>query len=109
MAGDEMLRVLPSDGLRQGSHAANTLLAQRGLPKRSRGEASKFSSDVVQDFEHNTTMWSWCDTYQAAPSADECNSNGCEGNEWHCHCETKESCLAVGRVGLHCRRPTVAH
>mmetsp|Transcript_33401 Transcript_33401/g.77712 ORF Transcript_33401/g.77712 Transcript_33401/m.77712 type:complete len:321 (+) Transcript_33401:59-1021(+) len=49
-----------------------------------------------EDFEHNKTMWSWCDTYQAAPSVDECNSNGCEGNEWHCHCETKESCLAVG-------------
>lgn len=56
-----------------------------------------------QDFEHNKTTWAWCDTYQAAPSVDECNSNGCSGDEWHCHCETKEGCLAVGRVGLQCR------
>ncbi|CAE7824541.1 ispH [Symbiodinium sp. CCMP2592] len=49
-----------------------------------------------RDFEHNKTMWAWCDTYEAAPSVDECNSNGCEGNEWHCHCETKEGCAAVG-------------
>ncbi|CAE7306963.1 ispH [Symbiodinium sp. CCMP2456] len=49
-----------------------------------------------EDFEHNKSMWAWCDTYEAAPSEHECNSKGCEGNEWHCHCETKEGCLAVG-------------
>ncbi|CAE7173532.1 unnamed protein product [Symbiodinium microadriaticum] len=44
-----------------------------------------------EDFEHNKSMWAWCDTYIAAPSQE-----GCHGDEWHCHCETQAGCLGVG-------------
>jgi len=49
-----------------------------------------------EDFEHNKSMWAWCDTYIAAPSQEVCIANGCHGDEWHCHCETQAGCLGVG-------------
>ncbi|CAE7573918.1 ispH [Symbiodinium natans] len=48
-----------------------------------------------EDFEHNKTQWAWCNLYPT-PTEHDCKAQGCEGSEWHCHCEEEESCVALG-------------
>eukprot|EP00439_Symbiodinium_sp_Y106_P026096 s1469_g3.t1 len=49
-----------------------------------------------QDFDHNKTMWAWCEGLYPAPAEADCHAQGCTGNEHHCHCETAAACTALG-------------
>ncbi|CAE7287511.1 unnamed protein product [Symbiodinium necroappetens] len=49
-----------------------------------------------QDFDHNKTMWAWCEGLYPVPAEADCLAQGCTGNEHHCHCETAAACTALG-------------